>query len=107
MLDAVASRAAKEGATPPTVPNPAGAAGNGSGGAADDSCQTAPTKTGWPAPELAQDDCRGLFRWFASRPDARRLVRINLGLTAKDLDEGVDYFAAQGERARLKQEACG
>jgi hypothetical protein len=24
----------------------------------------------------------------------------NLGLTAKDLDEGVDYFAAQGERAR-------
>jgi hypothetical protein len=25
----------------------------------------------------------------------------NLGLTAKDLDEGVDYFAAQGERARL------
>jgi hypothetical protein len=27
----------------------------------------------------------------------------NLGLTAKDLDEGVDYFAAQGERARMKQ----
>jgi hypothetical protein len=85
----------------PSLPQLAGDGGNGSGGAADDSRQTAPTKTGWPAPELAQDDCRGLFRWFASKPDARRLVRINLGLTAKDLDEGVDYFAAQGERARL------
>jgi hypothetical protein len=87
----------------PSVAEITGAVGNGSGGAADDSCQTAPTKTGWPAPELAQDDCRGLFRWFASKPDARRLVRINLGLTAKDLDEGVDYFAAQGARARVKQ----
>jgi hypothetical protein len=87
----------------PSVPTLNGAVGNGSGGAADDSCQTPPTKTGWPAPELAQDDCRGLFRWFASKPDARRLVRINLGLTAKDLDEGVDYFAAQGARARMKQ----
>ena len=32
-------------------------------------------KTGWPAPALMQDDCRALFRWFASKPDARRLVR--------------------------------
>lgn len=32
-------------------------------------------KTGWPAPALAQDDHRPLFRWFASKPDARRLVR--------------------------------
>jgi len=22
-----------------------------------------------------QDDCRGLFRWFASKPDARALAR--------------------------------
>jgi len=34
-----------------------------------------PRVTGWPAPALMQDDCRGLFRWFASKPDARRLVR--------------------------------
>jgi hypothetical protein len=59
----------------PSLPTLNGDGGNGSGGAADDSCQTMPTKTGWPAPELAQDDCRGLFRWFASKPDARRLVR--------------------------------
>lgn len=31
-------------------------------------------KTGWPAPALAQDD-RKLFRWFASKPDARLGVR--------------------------------
>lgn len=35
-----------------------------------------PEKTGWPPPALMQDDCRGLSRWFASRPDARRLVRL-------------------------------
>lgn len=33
-------------------------------------------KTGWPMPELMQDDCRALFRWFASKPDSRHLVRI-------------------------------
>jgi hypothetical protein len=33
------------------------------------------SRTGWPPPALAQDDDRKLFRWFASRPDARRLVR--------------------------------
>ncbi len=33
-------------------------------------------KTGWPMPELMQDDCRPLFRWFASKPDSRHLVRI-------------------------------
>jgi hypothetical protein len=32
-------------------------------------------KTGWPLPALMQDDHRGLFKWFASKPDARRLVR--------------------------------
>lgn len=31
-------------------------------------------RTGWP-PGLLQDDCRGLARWFASKPDARRRVR--------------------------------
>lgn len=35
----------------------------------------APRKTGWPEPALAQDDHRGLFRWFASKPDARMRVR--------------------------------
>lgn len=33
-------------------------------------------KTGWPMPELMQDDCRPLFRWFASKPDSRHLVRL-------------------------------
>jgi hypothetical protein len=31
--------------------------------------------TGWPPPALAQDDHYPLFAWFASKPDARRLVR--------------------------------
>lgn len=31
-------------------------------------------RTGWP-PGLLQDDDRGLSKWFASKPDARRLVR--------------------------------
>ena len=31
-------------------------------------------KTGWP-PGLLQDDCRGLSKWFASKPDAKRRVR--------------------------------
>lgn len=30
--------------------------------------------TGWPA-GLMQDDCRELSLWFASKPDARRIVR--------------------------------
>jgi hypothetical protein len=30
--------------------------------------------TGYP-PGLLQDDCSGLSKWFASRPDARRVVR--------------------------------
>lgn len=34
-------------------------------------------KTGWPMPALMQDDDPKLFRWFASKPDARRLVREN------------------------------
>ncbi len=32
-------------------------------------------KTGWP-PGLLQDDSRPLSRWFASKPDARRMVRL-------------------------------
>lgn len=31
-------------------------------------------KTGWP-PGLLQDDCKPLSRWFASKPEARYLVR--------------------------------
>jgi hypothetical protein len=33
-----------------------------------------PLHTGFP-PGLLQDDCAGLSRWLASRPDARRRVR--------------------------------
>jgi hypothetical protein len=39
-------------------------------------------KTGWP-PGLLQDDCPKLSRWFASKPDARRMVRLAL-LTLKE-----------------------
>ncbi len=34
-------------------------------------------RTGWP-PGLLQDDSRRLSKWFASRPDARYIVRKNL-----------------------------
>lgn len=34
-------------------------------------------KTGWPEGLLQDDDAR-LSRWFASRPDARHVVRQNL-----------------------------
>ena len=33
-----------------------------------------PPKTGWP-PGLLQDDSRELSRWFASRLDARYVIR--------------------------------
>jgi hypothetical protein len=32
-------------------------------------------RTGWPMPVLNQDCCRPLFEWFASKPEARQLVR--------------------------------
>lgn len=41
-------------------------------------------KTGWPPPPLMQDDDRKLFRWFASKPDARRLVRESAQRIAAD-----------------------
>jgi len=31
-------------------------------------------KTGWP-PGLLQDDCKGLSKWLANKPDAKRRVR--------------------------------
>lgn len=34
-------------------------------------------RTGSP-PGLLQDDCKALSRWLASRPDARRIVRMVL-----------------------------
>lgn len=40
------------------------------------------SKTGWP-PGLLQDDDRKLHKWFASRPDARRNVRM----VAKEIKE--------------------
>lgn len=37
-------------------------------------------KTGHP-PGLLQDDCRKLHKWFASRPDARYVIRKLFGET--------------------------
>jgi hypothetical protein len=34
-----------------------------------------PPRTGWPPPELAQDDHSKLSKWFAGKPGARRLAR--------------------------------
>lgn len=42
-------------------------------------------KTGWP-PGLLQDDCRGLSKWLASRPDARQRLREALAEQAQDTD---------------------
>lgn len=64
---------------------------------------TTPPKTGWPAPELAQDDHRGLFRWFASKPDARERVREALPSCCEfhGMDEcGCNQGQACPERAR-------
>jgi putative glutamine amidotransferase len=60
-------------------------------------------KTGWPPPELAQDDCRGLFHWFASKPDSRRLAReaalkiFKRGSLTKDKPFSVLYSAIYGD----------
>ena len=42
-------------------------------------------KTGWP-PGLLQDDCRGLSKWLASRPDARQRLREALAEQEQDTD---------------------
>ena len=42
-------------------------------------------KTGWPQ-GLLQDDCRGLSKWLASRPDARQRLREALAEQAQDTD---------------------
>ncbi len=34
-------------------------------------------KTGWPPPPLMQDDNPQLSRWFATRPDARYVLKTN------------------------------
>jgi hypothetical protein len=34
-----------------------------------------PPKTGWPPPELMQDDHKGLSKWFATRLGARQLLK--------------------------------
>lgn len=59
---------------------------------------TTDTRTGWP-PGLLQDDSRELSRWFASRPDARRVVRA----VAAEIESGC-YFETQGEQARKAAE---
>lgn len=48
---------------------------------------SAQLKTGWPPPALAQDDHRKLFAWFASKLDARRLVR-STSSSIRDIREG-------------------
>jgi hypothetical protein len=45
-------------------------------------------KTGWPE-GLLQDDDKRLSRWFASRPDARYVLRKQL---EKDRDEKMDQL---------------
>jgi hypothetical protein len=45
-------------------------------------------KTGWPAGLLQDDDGR-LSRWFASRPDARYVLKRNL---EKDMNEKPTHF---------------
>ena len=45
-----------------------------------------PERTGWP-PGLLQDDCKGLSKWLASRPDARRRVREALEALEKEEKE--------------------
>lgn len=52
-------------------------------------------KTGWP-PGLLQDDCKGLSRWFASRPDAREVLR-------RSLREAMTH-SAEIARARIRAE---
>jgi hypothetical protein len=42
-----------------------------------------PITTGYP-PGLLQDDCAGLSRWLATRPDARRRVREALEMLEKE-----------------------
>lgn len=59
------------------LPPVAGGEPEGSGGAKE-VARISGGKTGWPAPELMQDDCRPLFRWFADRMDSRRMVRLAL-----------------------------
>ena len=34
-------------------------------------------KTGWDPPPLMQDDNAGLSQWFATRPDARYVFKLN------------------------------
>ena len=44
-------------------------------------------KTGWP-PGLLQDDCRGLSKWLASRPDARQRLREALAEPVQEQCKG-------------------
>ena len=67
-------------------------------------------KTGWP-PGLLQDDCRGLSKWLASQPDARRRVREAAAALEQptecrwlqDGDEESDTWAASCGRHRYFQ----
>lgn len=57
---------------------------------------TPPPHTGWP-PGLLQDDSRGLSRWFANKPDARRRVREACADIARARQE------QEGDRYGLKK----
>ena len=50
--------------------------------------------TGWP-PGLLQDDCAGLSKWLASRPDARRRVREALAA----VDSGLPLDTAKKQQS--------
>lgn len=46
-------------------------------------------KTGWP-PGLLQDDNSRLSRWFANKPDARRIVRENIAAMKEQNPQPID-----------------
>jgi hypothetical protein len=57
-------------------------------------------KTGWP-PVLLQDDCRGLSKWLASQPDARRRVRE--AVAALEQPEQADGMPASADERYLRR----
>jgi hypothetical protein len=53
--------------------------------------------TGWPPPELMQDDDKRLFAWFASKPDSRRLVREHVERIMVKAPKQHTYWFAHGQ----------
>jgi hypothetical protein len=61
-------------------------------------------KTGWPV-GLLQDDCSELSRWFASRPDARYVIRKLFGDQQK-LDVAFSRTMALTKKSEIDTEVC-